>query len=155
MYSYRDVQDDFYHPRILFSITVQGGREVAHGFPVPDQLGWLLSFPLVFLPLLTVALAYANGYYVTLGALWVAERIGVWLERLWRQELVDYWEEYVPIEYRERIEDAVPEMRIGEQMRKEEKERKLERLKEQREERGSGQTNVTKSSEGSRSFKDN
>lgn len=155
MYTYREFQDEFYHPRKLFKIAIQAGREVAHGIPVPDQLGWLISFPVVFVPMLTIAIAYANGYYLTFMGLWSVERIGVYGERLWRSRLVEYWRRYVPEKYRKRIEAKVPETDIEKRMRVEEKERKLKKLEQLQKQRGTGQKNVKKDAKSGRSFKDN
>lgn len=153
MDSYGEFQEDFYHPLVLFKLSLKGGREVAHGVPFPDQLGWLLSFPLVFLPLFVIALAYANGYYLTLGTLWATERAGMYLEQVWRTHLVEYWEEYVPAEYREPIEEAMPETRFEERVTEAERKRREQKRKEMEAKRGQGQKNVKKEGDDGMSFK--
>lgn len=155
MESYRHFQDDLYHPKLLFKIAFQFGDEVAHAFPAPDQLGWLVSFPLVFVPFLSIAVAYANGYYVTIGFLWVGEKITIRLERLWHNRLVEYWEEYVPQKYREAVEEVMPDVEVEAHVTEEEQERRREKLRKQLEERGKGQKNVTKDSDDGISFKNN
>lgn len=74
MDSYRSFHDELYEPVELFRLAYRFASEIAHAFPTPDQVAWLLSFPVVFVPLVVMAVSYAIGFYLTLAALYGLSR---------------------------------------------------------------------------------
>lgn len=150
----RDLESDLYRPRVLFEISFQLGKEVAHAIPVPDQLGWLLSAPLILFPFSVVAVAYAIGYVIVFQALVLGERVFVLLERFWYKFLRERWIDVVPETVQQGVRDVWPiDGRFEEYLIERENEYEAQQYEEELEQRGSAELNEVRGQDNESSFR--